>query len=229
MMVCQQRAARGDRPVTDVTHSRLPSPRLPVDSPCRDPRARFWGRHMERESACRRDRSGRRRPACAAASAHVYAGAGATIFTADRGRGRRQRRPILAPRWLARIPSSHRGRGRHRHPGRSTSTSSALPVSVGLESEYGVFAVGWLPIPLVGDLFGRVGYADMTIKADWAARFGVRRWLGPRLRRRFPVQQHPLHTAPPRIQPLRAGRCRSELVRRLGAIPVLIRPRTPRL
>ena len=44
-------------------------------------------------------------------------------------------------------------------------------VSVGLDSEYGVFAVGWLPIPLVGDLFGRVGYADISIEAD-AAGFG---------------------------------------------------------
>ena len=29
-----------------------------------------------------------------------------------------------------------------------------------------MFAVGWLPIPLVGDLFGRVGYADLSIEAD---------------------------------------------------------------
>lgn len=29
----------------------------------------------------------------------------------------------------------------------------------------GEFAIGWLPIPLVGDLFGRVGYADHSIEA----------------------------------------------------------------
>ena len=39
-------------------------------------------------------------------------------------------------------------------------------VSVGLDSEYGAFAVGWLPIPLVGDLFGRVGYADLQVEAS---------------------------------------------------------------
>jgi hypothetical protein len=26
--------------------------------------------------------------------------------------------------------------------------------------------VGWLPIPLVGDLFGRVGYADLSVEAS---------------------------------------------------------------
>ena len=39
-------------------------------------------------------------------------------------------------------------------------------VSAGLDSEYGVFATGWLPIPLVGDLFGRVGYAHLSVEAD---------------------------------------------------------------
>ena len=40
-----------------------------------------------------------------------------------------------------------------------------LEVSAGLDSAYGVFAVGWLPLPLVGDLFGRIGYADLFIEA----------------------------------------------------------------
>ena len=39
-------------------------------------------------------------------------------------------------------------------------------VSAGLDNEYGVFAVGWLPVPLVGDFFGRVGYAHMSVEAD---------------------------------------------------------------
>ena len=39
-------------------------------------------------------------------------------------------------------------------------------VDVSLENSYGVFAVGWLPIPLVGDVFGRVGYADLSIEAS---------------------------------------------------------------
>lgn len=39
-------------------------------------------------------------------------------------------------------------------------------VSAGLDNEYGVFATGWLPVPLVGDLFGRVGYAHLSVEAD---------------------------------------------------------------
>lgn len=39
-------------------------------------------------------------------------------------------------------------------------------VDVSLENSYGVYAVGWLPIPLVGDVFGRVGYADLSIEAS---------------------------------------------------------------
>lgn len=39
-------------------------------------------------------------------------------------------------------------------------------VNVGLDNEYGAFAVGWLPIPLVGDLFARVGYASLSVSAD---------------------------------------------------------------
>lgn len=39
-------------------------------------------------------------------------------------------------------------------------------VSAGLDNEYGVFATGWLPIPLVGDIFGRVGYAHLSVDAD---------------------------------------------------------------
>jgi opacity protein-like surface antigen len=39
-------------------------------------------------------------------------------------------------------------------------------VDVSLENSYGVYAVGWLPIPLVGDIFGRIGYADLSIEAS---------------------------------------------------------------
>ncbi len=39
-------------------------------------------------------------------------------------------------------------------------------VDVSLENSYGVYAVGWLPIPLVGDVFARVGYADLSIEAS---------------------------------------------------------------
>jgi len=39
-------------------------------------------------------------------------------------------------------------------------------VDVSLENSYGVYAVGWLPVPLVGDLFARVGYAELSIEAS---------------------------------------------------------------
>jgi outer membrane immunogenic protein len=39
-------------------------------------------------------------------------------------------------------------------------------VDVSLENSYGVYAVGWLPIPVVGDVFGRVGFADISIEAS---------------------------------------------------------------
>jgi hypothetical protein len=39
-------------------------------------------------------------------------------------------------------------------------------VDVGLDSEAGVFAVGYLPIPLVADVFGRIGYANLSVGAS---------------------------------------------------------------
>jgi OOP family OmpA-OmpF porin len=101
-----------------------------------------------------------------AASAQVYAGAGATIFTADvdgedvslgaiLGRAGFKTNPFFGVEGEFAI-------------GIQDDEFDVLgqEVSVGLENEYGVFAVGWLPIPLIGDLFGRVGYADLTIEAD---------------------------------------------------------------
>lgn len=105
------------------------------------------------------------------ASAQVYAGAGATIFTAEAGG-----EDVSLGAILGRV-------GFKTNPFFGVEGEFAIgiqddefdvlgqEVSVGLDSEYGVFAVGWLPIPLVGDLFGRVGYADLSIEAD-AGGFG---------------------------------------------------------
>jgi hypothetical protein len=101
-----------------------------------------------------------------AASAQVYAGAGATIFTADAGGEDVSVGAILGRAGFKSNPFF--GVEGEFAIGIQDDDIDVLgvPVSVGLDSEYGVFAVGWLPIPLVGDLFGRVGYADMTIEAD---------------------------------------------------------------
>lgn len=48
----------------------------------------------------------------------------------------------------------------------SVEISPGIDADVGLDKEYGVFATAWLPIPLVMDVFGRVGYADLTIESD---------------------------------------------------------------
>ena len=39
-------------------------------------------------------------------------------------------------------------------------------VEVGLDSQYGVFAVGVLPLPALGDIFARAGYASISIDAS---------------------------------------------------------------
>jgi hypothetical protein len=73
-----------------------------------------------------------------AASAQVCAGAGATIFTADVDGEDVSLGVMLG--------------------GAGLKTTTFF----GVEGE---FAIGWLPIPLDGDLFGRVGYADLSIQA----------------------------------------------------------------
>jgi len=47
-------------------------------------------------------------------------------------------------------------------------------VNVGLDYEVGAFAVGRLPIPLIGDVFGRVGYANISLDASGPDRNRVR-------------------------------------------------------
>lgn len=77
-----------------------------------------------------------------AASAQVCAGAGATICAADLNG-----EDISLGAILGAIL------------GRAGFRTSTL---FGVEGE---FAIGWLLIPLVSDLFGRVGYADLSIEA----------------------------------------------------------------
>jgi hypothetical protein len=101
-----------------------------------------------------------------AASAQVYAGAGATIFTSDVNGEDVSLGAILGRAGFK--TNTFFGFEGEFAIGIQDDNFDVLgqEVSVGLDSEYGVFAVGWLPIPLVGDLFGRVGYADLSIEAD---------------------------------------------------------------
>jgi outer membrane immunogenic protein len=101
-----------------------------------------------------------------AASAQVYAGAGATIFQADVDGEDVNLGAILGRAGFKTNPFF--GFEGEFAIGIQDDEFDVLgqEVSVGLDSEYGVFAVGWLPIPLVGDLFGRVGYADLSVEAE---------------------------------------------------------------
>ncbi len=101
-----------------------------------------------------------------AASAQVYAGAGATIFTAEASGEDVALGAILGRAGFK--ANTFFGFEGEFAIGIQDDNFDVLgqEVSVGLDSEYGVFAVGWLPIPLVGDVFARAGYADLSIEAD---------------------------------------------------------------
>jgi outer membrane immunogenic protein len=100
-----------------------------------------------------------------AAAAQVYAGAGYTMFTADAGgedatvgglmgRVGFKANPMLGVEGEFAIGVQE-----------DSFDVLGTNVDVSLESSYGVFAVGWLPVPAIGDVFARVGYADLSIEA----------------------------------------------------------------
>lgn len=101
-----------------------------------------------------------------AASAQVYGGAGYTLFTADAGG-----EDATVGGLMGRL-------GFKTNPFLGVEGEVALGVQedsfdvlganvdVSLENSYGVFAVAWLPVPAVGDVFARVGYADISIEAS---------------------------------------------------------------
>jgi len=101
-----------------------------------------------------------------AASAQVYAGVGATIFNAEVGNEDANLGALLGRAGFR--TNTFFGVEGEFAIGIQDDDFDVLgqEVSVGLDSEYGVFAVGWLPIPLIGDLFGRVGYADLSVEAE---------------------------------------------------------------
>jgi hypothetical protein len=65
-------------------------------------------------------------------------------------------------------------------------------VNVSLESEVGAFVVGRLPVPVIGDLFGRIGYANISLEAASTSPFffgGPEDGIRPRDWRRPGVQR----------------------------------------
>jgi outer membrane immunogenic protein len=101
-----------------------------------------------------------------AASAQIYGGAGYQLFTADvegedatvggvMGRLGYKANPFFGVEGEVAIGIQE-----------DSFDVLGTEVDVSLENSYGVFAVGWLPIPLVGDLFARIGYADLSVEAS---------------------------------------------------------------
>lgn len=107
-----------------------------------------------------------------AASAQVYAGAGLTVFQADDGAGGDVNLGALMGR-VGYKSNPFFGIEGEFAIGIQDESYDVLgqSVDVGLESQYGAFAVAHIPVPFVADLFGRVGYANISIDAD-AGPFG---------------------------------------------------------
>jgi hypothetical protein len=104
-----------------------------------------------------------------AASAQLYGGAGYTVVTADDGNGGDLNFGALLGR-LGYKTNPFFGVEGEFSIGVQDESFDVLgtTVDVGLDNEFGVFAVGFLPLPMVGDLFGRVGYANVTVDASGA-------------------------------------------------------------
>jgi hypothetical protein len=103
-----------------------------------------------------------------AASAQVYAGAGYTVFQADTGSGTADLGAVMGRVGYKMNPFF--GAEGEFSVGVQDESFNVLgtDVNVGLDSEYGVFAVGWLPVPFLADLYGRVGYAHLSVDASAA-------------------------------------------------------------
>ena len=107
-----------------------------------------------------------------AASAQLYGGAGYTVFQADGGSAGDINLGALMGRVGYKGSPFFAMEGEF-SIGVEDESFDVLgqTVDVGLDNEYGVFAVGILPIPAVADIFGRVGYHSMSVSAS-ATGFG---------------------------------------------------------
>lgn len=107
-----------------------------------------------------------------AASAQLYGGVGYTVFQADGGSAGDINLGALMGR-IGYKSSPIFGIEGEFSIGVQDESFDVLgsTVDVGLDNEFGVFAVGVLPIPAVGDIFARAGYANLSVSAS-ASGFG---------------------------------------------------------
>jgi outer membrane immunogenic protein len=100
------------------------------------------------------------------ASAQLYGGVGYTVFTAETGAGDATLGTVMGR--LGYKTNPFLGFEGEMAIGVQDESFTVLgtPIEVGVDNELGGFAVGFLPIPLVGDVFGRVGYANISVEAS---------------------------------------------------------------
>ncbi len=102
-----------------------------------------------------------------AASAQLYAGAGYTIFQADAGSAGDLNLGTLMGRVGYKTNPFFGVEGEFSFGVQDESFDVlGTTVDIGIDNQYGVFAVGVLPVPMVGDLFARGGYASFTLDAS---------------------------------------------------------------
>lgn len=101
-----------------------------------------------------------------AASAQLYGGVGYTVFQADTGAGDANLGTLMGR--LGYKASPILGIEGEASFGVQDESFDVLgtTVDVGIENQYGVFAVGMLPVPAIGDIFARAGYASITVDAS---------------------------------------------------------------
>jgi hypothetical protein len=101
-----------------------------------------------------------------AASAQLYGGVGYTVFEAETGAGDANIGTVMGRLgYKTNVFLGFEGEVAIGVQDESF-TVLGVPVDVGVDNEVGGFVVGFLPVPLVGDLFARAGYANISVEAS---------------------------------------------------------------
>jgi outer membrane immunogenic protein len=102
-----------------------------------------------------------------AASAQLYGGVGYNVFQADTTNGDNVDLGTVMGRlgWQFNPLFSVEGEAAVGVQDQDYSVLGTT-VHVGVDNELGAFAVGHLPIPFVADLYGRIGYATISLNAN---------------------------------------------------------------
>jgi hypothetical protein len=101
-----------------------------------------------------------------AASAQLYGGVGYSVFTAETGAGDANLGTVMGR--LGYKTNPFFGVEGEMAIGVQDESFMVLgtPVEVGIDNEVGGFLVGFVPVPLLGDLFVRGGYASISVDAS---------------------------------------------------------------